>query len=95
VSVLGIIAGMALATYLTRVTGLWLAASVPEGLARSLRLVPIAVFAALAVPALPGVAAAETAVRVAVAGLAAVATRVTRRLWIGIAVGMLALWALQ
>lgn len=94
-TVLPMIAGMALVTYLTRVLGLWLAATVPQGLARSLGFVPIAVFAALAVPALPGAVAHETTVRVLVAALAAAATRVTERLWVGIALGMLGLWALR
>jgi branched-subunit amino acid transport protein len=94
-SVLPVVAGMALVTYLCRIAGLWMAATVPPAVARSLRLVPVAVFAALAVPAVPGPGTAETASRVLAAGVAVVATRVSHRLWLGIAVGMLALWALR
>ena len=90
-----LIAGMALVTYLTRVGGLWLAASVPPAVARSLRLVPVAVFAALAAPALPGATASETAARVLAAGAGAASARLSRRVWVGIGVGMLGLWMMR
>lgn len=91
---LPIILGMAAVTYASRLTGLWLRTSVPPFWERFLRFVPIAVFAALVVPALPG-ERGEASVRLLAAALAAAVSWKFRKLWLGIAVGMAVYWGLR
>jgi branched-subunit amino acid transport protein len=93
-SPLPIILGMAAVTYASRLAGLLLRTSVPPFWERFLRFVPIAVFAALVVPALPG-ERGEAGVRLLAAALAAAASWRFRKLWLGIAVGMAAYWGLR
>lgn len=92
--VLPIILGMAVVTYVPRLAGLWLRARVPPFWVRFLRFVPIAVFAALVVPALPG-EHGEGWVRLGAAALAALASWRTRKLWVGLVTGMAAYWLLR
>jgi branched-subunit amino acid transport protein len=66
---------------------------VPPFWKRFLRFVPIAVFSALIVPALPG-ERGEAGVRL-VAALAAAASWRFHKLWLGIAVGMAVYWGLR
>ncbi|SET97589.1 AzlD domain-containing protein [Stigmatella erecta] len=89
-----VILGMAVVTYVPRLAGLWLRASVPPFWKRFLRFVPIAVFSALVVPALPG-DRGEAGVRLLAAGLAAAASWRFHKLWLGIAVGMAVYWGLR
>jgi branched-subunit amino acid transport protein len=93
-SALPIILGMATVTYATRIAGLWLRASVPPFWKHFLRFVPIAVFAALVAPALPGTRG-EAGVRILAAVLAAGVSWRFHKLWLGIAVGMAAYWGLR
>jgi branched-subunit amino acid transport protein len=93
-STLPIILGMAAVTYVSRLAGLWMHTSVPPFWKRFLRFVPIAVFAALVVPALPGTRG-EAGVRILAAVLAAGVSWKFRKLWLGIAVGMAAYWGLR
>ncbi|MCY1073582.1 AzlD domain-containing protein [Archangium lansingense] len=93
-SALPVILGMAGVTYASRLVGLWLHARVPAFWMRFLRFVPIAVFAALVVPALPGERGEATA-RFLAAGLAALASWRFRKLWLGLATGMTAYWLLR
>lgn len=89
------ILGMAVVTYAARLAGLLLTGrAVPPFWLRFLRFVPIAVFAALVAPALPG-ERGEWAARLAAAGLAALATWRTGRLWAGLLAGMAAFWLLR
>ena len=86
---------MALVTYLSRFAGLALGSlRVPPFWQRFLHFVPIAVFAALVVPDLPGTRG-EWPIRLIAAGLAGIATWRFKALWVGILVGMLAFWALR
>ena len=81
------LAGFALSG--VRVSGFWL---------RFLHFVPITVFAALIVPALPGDAPpgeSEAGVRLIAAALAALALWRVKQLWLGVAVGMGAFWLLR
>jgi branched-subunit amino acid transport protein len=89
-----IILGMAGVTYATRLTGLWLRARVPPFWERFLSFIPISVFAALIVPALPG-ERGEAGVRLLAAALAGATSWRFRKLWLGIAVGMAAYWGLR
>ncbi len=90
-----VILGMAMLTYGTRLAGLALVGvAVPGFWLRFLRFVPIAVFAALVVPALPG-DRGEWLVRFVAAVLAGAATWRTRKLWVGILVGMVCFWLLR
>lgn len=85
---------MALVTYLPRLAGLSLASFVlPPFWTRFLRFVPIAVFAALVVPALPN--ADETPIRFVAAGVAAFVFWRVRSLWLGLLVGMVVFWGLR
>lgn len=94
-STVAVILAMAALTYGSRLAGLALmGVVVPPFWLRFLRFVPIAVFAALVVPALPG-NRGEWSIRFLAAGLAAVATWRTRQLWVGIGVGMVAFWLLR
>ena len=77
------LAGFALSN--VRVSGFWL---------RFLNFVPIAVFAALIVPALPG-NEGEVGIRLVAAALAALALWRLKRLRVGIAVGMSVFWLLR
>ncbi len=90
-----VIAGMVVVTYGPRLAGVLLGdVAVPPFWERFLRFVPIAVFAALVAPALPG-QQGEWAVRLAAAVIAAIAIWRTRQLWIGVLVGMIAFWLLR
>jgi branched-subunit amino acid transport protein len=93
-SALPIILGMAGATYVSRLAGLWLSASVPPFWMRFLRFVPISVFAAIVVPALPGDRGEEMA-RLLAAALAAGLSWRFQKLWLGIAAGMAVYWLLR
>lgn len=85
---------MALVTYLPRLAGLSLTGlTLPPFWTRFLRFVPIAVFAALVVPALPS--PGETPVRLVAAGVAALALWRFGSLWFGLLVGMMAFWGLR
>ncbi|PTL84421.1 AzlD domain-containing protein [Vitiosangium sp. GDMCC 1.1324] len=88
---LPILLGMAGVTYASRLAGLWMHARVPAFWMRFLRFVPIAVFAALVVPALPG-EHGETGARFLAAGLSALVSWRFRKLWLGLATGMAAYW---
>lgn len=85
---------MAAVTFGSRLAGLSLRAELPPFWSRFLRFVPVAVFAALVVPALPG-DLGEWPERLAAAALAAIATWRTRQLWVGLAVGLAAFWLLR
>jgi branched-subunit amino acid transport protein len=86
---------MAVVTYLPRFAGFVLSGrKVAPFWLRFLHFVPIAVFAALITPSLPGTSG-ETPWRLVAAGLAALAIWRLKSLWIGIAVGMGAFWLLR
>lgn len=86
---------MALVTYGPRLLGFSLSRRDVSGFwLRFLNFVPIAVFAALVVPALPG-GRGELDIRVVAAGLAGLVMWRVRSLWLGIAVGMTAFWLLR
>ena len=86
---------MALVTYGPRLAGFALSGRRVSGFwLRFLHFVPITVFAALIVPALPG-NEGEVSVRLVAATLAALALWRVKRLWLGIAVGMGVLWLLR
>lgn len=90
-----IIVLMAVVTYVPRLVGFTLPAGSVRGFwLRFLHFVPIAVFAALIVPALPGTEG-EWGIRVFAAALAGVVLWRTRSLWMGIAVGMALFWTLR
>lgn len=85
---------MAAATYGPRLLGLSLARlTLPPFWGRFLNFVPVAVFAALVVPALPR--GEETPVRLVAALLATLVFWRVRSLWLGLLVGMAAFWALR
>lgn len=85
---------MALVTYLPRLAGLSLAKiTLPPFWTRFLQFVPVAVFAALVVPALPG--GDETPIRLIAAGVAALVLWRVRSLWLGLLVGMVVFWGLR
>ena len=85
---------MAVVTYGPRLVGLSLSkVSLPPFWIRFLRFVPVAVFAALIVPALPK--AGETPVRLIAAGVAALVLWRVRSLWLGLLVGMIVFWGLR
>ena len=88
---LGLIATVAVATYLTRVAGFALGErEVPPTVGRFLSYVPVAAFAALAAP---GVAVGgEIGPRLLAVVAAAVAVLRLGRLWVGLAAGMGAYW---
>lgn len=78
---------MAAVTFGPRLAGFLLAGrSLPPFLLRALRFVPIAVFAALVTPSLPGVGGLP--VRLAAAAVAVLAMARTRRLELGLLAGM-------
>ena len=91
---------MALVTYGPRLAGFALSGvRLPSFWLRFLHFVPITVFAALIVPALPGDAlpgdGGEVGIRLVAATLAALALWRVKQLWLGIAVGMGAFWLLR
>lgn len=85
---------MGAVTFGSRLAGLSLRAQPPPFWSRFLRFVPVAVFAALVAPALPG-DRGEWPQRLVAAALAALATWRTRQLWVGLAAGLAAFWALR
>ena len=90
-----VIALMALVTYGPRLAGFALSGVKVSGFwLRFLHFVPITVFAALIVPALPG-DEGEVGVRLIAAALAGLALWRVRRLWVGVAVGMGVFWLLR
>ena len=94
-SVTLVIVLMALVTYGPRLAGFVLAGRrVSAFWLRFLHFVPIAVFAALIVPALPGTQG-EGGIRLIAAALASVVIWRTRSLWLGMTVGMGAFWLLR
>lgn len=90
-----IIVLMAIVTYLPRFLGFALPAGAVSGFwLRFLYFVPVAVFAALIVPALPG-NEGELGVRVIAAAAAAAVIWRVQSLWLGILVGMASFWLLR
>jgi len=89
-----VVVGMLAVTFGSRYGGLALRAELPAFWVRFLHFVPIAVFAALVTPALEG-PRHEWGIRLAAAGLAALAAWRTKQLWVAIAVGMVAFWLLR
>jgi branched-subunit amino acid transport protein len=86
---------MALVTYLPRFLGFMLSGKkVSPFWLRFLHFVPIAVFAALITPSLPG-SSGEAPLRLIAAALAALAIWRLKSLWVGIVVGMGAFWLLR
>jgi branched-subunit amino acid transport protein len=88
------LAGMVAVTFGSRYAGLAVGPDLPDFWVRFLHFVPIAVFAALVTPSLEG-PRSEWGIRVAAAGLAAIAAWRTRQLWVAIAVGMATFWLLR
>ncbi len=85
---------MALVTYGPRLLGLSLSGLEPPPFwLRFLGVVPVAVFAALVVPALPS--AGETPVRLVAAMVAVLVFWRVRSLWLGLLVGMAVVWGLR
>lgn len=85
---------MAVVTYGPRLLGLSLSGlELPPFWLRLLGFVPVAVFAALVVPALPS--AGETPVRLVAAAVAALIFWRVRLLWLGLLVGMAVFWGLR
>ena len=85
---------MAAVTYGPRLLGLSLSrVTLPPFWTRFLQFVPVAVFAALVVPALPK--AGETPVRLIAAGAAALVLWRVRSLWLGLLVGLAVFWGLR
>jgi branched-subunit amino acid transport protein len=93
-SALPVLLGMAGVTYVTRLAGLSLRLRIPAFWLRFLRFVPIAVFAALVVPALPG-ERGEVSARLVAAGVSALASWRFRKLWLGLTTGMATYWLLR
>ena len=94
-SATGIILLMAVVTYLPRIIGFTLPAGSVHGFwRRFLHFVPIAVFAALVVPGLPG-AEGELGIRIVGAAAAGLAIWRTHSVGLGILVGMAAFWLLR
>lgn len=85
---------MAFVTYLPRLVGLSLAGfCLPPFWTRFLQFVPVAVFSALIVPALPS--PGETPIRLAAATVAALALWRFGSLWLGLLVGIVVFWGLR
>lgn len=83
------IAAMAAVTFLARYAGLWLPAGRVRGFwQRFLRYVPVAVFAALIVPGLPGSNVGDTAWRVLAAAVTAALVLRTGSLAPGLLAGL-------
>ncbi|MEZ4522387.1 MAG: AzlD domain-containing protein [Thermomicrobiales bacterium] len=91
----GLIAVIALGTYVTRVVGFTLLnrKAIPARLDRALAYVPVAAFAALIVPGLSSDGNLD-AVRIVAALLAAGAVLLTRQLWAALLTGMAVFWLL-
>ena len=86
---------MAVVTYLPRFAGFILSGrKVAPFWLRFLHFVPIAVFAVLITPSLPGTSG-ETPLRLVAAGLATLAIWRLKSLWVGIVVGMGVFWLLR
>ena len=96
-----IILGVAAGTYVLRASFIqaWQWITVPDALARALRYVPPAVFAALILPALTvadgAIALSPGNPRLAAGVLAAIAAWYSRSVLLTLAVGMGSLWLLQ
>lgn len=86
--------GMLAVTFGSRYAGLARPLALPAFWLRFLHFVPIAVFAALVTPSLAG-DRGEGEIRIAAVLLAGIAAWRTRQLWVAIAVGMGAFWALR
>lgn len=85
---------MAAVTYGPRLLGLSLSSlELPPFWLRFLGFVPVAVFAALVVPALPS--PGETTIRLVAAAVAALVFWRVRSLWFGLLVGMAVFWGLR
>jgi branched-subunit amino acid transport protein len=94
-SPLATIFAMAVLTYATRWVGLrFTGLQLPAFWLDFLRFVPVAVFAALVVPALSG-PGGQTPARVLAAGAAALVLWRTGRMWLGLVVGLAAFWGLR
>jgi branched-subunit amino acid transport protein len=86
----GTILAMAAVTFAVRLVGLLLpTARVPAFWRRFLTYVPVAVFAALLVPGLPGTDAADSAWRLAAAGVTGLLVWRTRSLAAGLLAGLM------
>ncbi|MGH2583745.1 MAG: AzlD domain-containing protein [Dehalococcoidia bacterium] len=89
---LGLVLAVAVATYVTRVTGFYLSGrAFPPVFDRFLAYVPIAAFAALAAPGLE-IGGDDMAARLIGVATAAVAALRFRQLWAAIVAGMGAFW---
>ena len=85
---------MALVTYGPRLLGLSLSGlELPPFWLRFLGFVPVAVFAALVVPALPS--GGETPIRLVAAVFATLVFWRAQSLWLGLLVGMAVFWGLR
>jgi branched-subunit amino acid transport protein len=85
---------MALVTYGPRLLGVSLPRlELPPFWSRFLQFVPVAVFSALVVPALPS--GDETGVRLIAVAVAAFVLWRVRSLWLGLLVGMVVFWGLR
>ena len=85
---------MALVTYGPRLLGLSLSGlTLPPFWLRFLQFVPVAVFAALVVPALPS--GGETPIRLVAAVFATLVFWRAQSLWLGLLVGMAVFWGLR
>jgi branched-subunit amino acid transport protein len=92
---LPMILGAALLTYATRLTGFLLhGRTIPVQLDRFLGFVPVAVFAALVAQGFSG-GSPDIAPRLLAVGIASITVIRFQRLWICLAVGMLAFWMLR
>ena len=86
--------GMCAVTFGSRLAGLMLRAPLPPFWLRFLRFVPISVFAALIVPAIPG-DQGESIIRILASLLAAFVAWRTRILWLTVLVGFGTFWVLK
>jgi branched-subunit amino acid transport protein len=88
------VAGMMAVTFGSRLAGLFLRIPLPGFWLRFLHFVPISVFAALVTPSLAG-DLGEGEIRVAAAGLCALAAWRWRNLGLALGVGLAAFWLLR
>lgn len=94
-SVVMIIFGMALVTYLPRLLGFILSGKqVSSFWLKFLHFVPITVFAAIITPALPG-SSGQSSIRIVAAIVAGLVLWKFKKLWVGILVGMVVFWLLR
>jgi branched chain amino acid efflux pump len=92
---LGLILAVAAVTYATRIAGFSLDRRViPQRVDRALTYVPIAAFSALIVPGLSDDGGNFALPRIAAVVIAAVTVLLTRQLWAGLLMGMVAFWLL-